>query len=96
MHLKSFIEIFEELAVIGDPVKEEDKVINLLSSLPENYSTLVTALEASATNEVPSWEVVVERLLHEEQKIVSKSENNSALLTKKKNVKSTKYETMRF
>ena len=66
LHLKSFIELFEELAVIGDAIEEEDRVINLLASLPDSYSTLVTALEA--LDEVPSWEVVTERLLHEEEK----------------------------
>lgn len=67
VHLKDFIEIFEELAVVGDPVEDEDRVINLLASLPDCYSTLVTALEA--LDKVPSWESVTERLLHEEEKI---------------------------
>ena len=40
-------EVFEELAVIGDPVKEEDQVVHLLAILPESYSMLVTALEAN-------------------------------------------------
>jgi hypothetical protein len=59
-------EIFEELAVIGDPVKEEDRVVHLLASLPEPYNMLVTALEANS--DVPQMEVVTERLLHEESK----------------------------
>ena len=66
-HLKCFIELYDELAVIGEKVEEEDKVINLLASLPDKFSTLVTALEAS--EKVPSWEVVTERLLHEENKL---------------------------
>jgi len=70
VHLKNFIELFDELAVIGDALKEEDKVINLLASLPDDYSTLVTALEAF--EQVPSWENVTERLLHEEQKLKGK------------------------
>ena len=65
-HLKTLTEIFEELAVVGDPVKDEDRVITLLSSLPDKFSTLVTALEAMET--VPSWESVTERLLHEDAK----------------------------
>ena len=75
-HLKSFIEVFDELSVIGDALEDEDKVINLLASLPDNYSTLVTALEASDT--VPAWETVTERLLHEEQKMRTKQEGTSS------------------
>ena len=42
-------------------------MVYLLASLPESYSMLVTALEAST--EVPQMEVVTERLLHEERKL---------------------------
>lgn len=66
-HIKSMTEIFDALSVIGDPVSEEDRVVQLLASLPESYSMLVTALEANA--EVPKMEHVTERLLHEEQKL---------------------------
>ena len=31
-------EIFEGLAVIGDAVSEEDRVVDLLASLPESYN----------------------------------------------------------
>ena len=34
-HIREMTEIFEELAVIGDPV-EEDRVVHLLASLPES------------------------------------------------------------
>ena len=64
-HIRKMTEIFEELAVIGDPVKE-DRVVHLLASLPESYNMLVTALEANS--EVPQMEVITERLLHEESK----------------------------
>ena len=53
-HFKSMIEIFDELAVIGDPVEEEDKVVQILTSLPES--------------EVPRLEIVTERILNEERK----------------------------
>ena len=65
-HIRQMTEIFEELAVIGDPVNEEDRVVHLLASLPESYNMLVTALEANA--DVPQMAVVTERLLHEEKK----------------------------
>ena len=72
-HVKVIIEIFEALAVIGDPVSEEDRVVHLLASLPESFNMLVTALEANP--EVPKMESVTERLLHEERKMKDRKEN---------------------
>ena len=69
-HIKSMMEIFEELSVIGDPMEEEDKVVHLLASLPGSFDMLVTALEAHA--EVPRLETVTERLMHEEVKLKEK------------------------
>ena len=66
LHLKNFIELFDALSVIGENIEDEDRVINLLASLPESYSTIVTALEA--LENVPTWQVVTERLLHHEEK----------------------------
>ena len=65
-------EIFEGLAVIGDPVSDEDRVVHLLASLPESFNMLVTALEANP--EVPKMENVTERLLHEERKTKDREE----------------------
>lgn len=65
-YLKTCVELFDEMAVIGDALSEEDKVISLLASLPDSYSVLVTALQAQ--DSVPSWEAVQERLLHENAK----------------------------
>ena len=44
-------ELFNELAIVGDAIEEEDRVVYLLASLPDSYNTLVTALEAH--EEVP-------------------------------------------
>ena len=60
-------ETFNELAVVGDNVETEYRVIYVLASLPESFSVLVTALEASS--DVPKMVNVTERLLHEEQKL---------------------------
>ena len=65
-HIKAMTELFNELAVVGDVITEEDRVVYLLASSPESYNTLVTALEAHET--VPKMEVVTERLLHTERK----------------------------
>ena len=52
-HIKVMTEIFEALAVIGDPVTEEDRVVHLLASLPDSFNMLATALEASQM--CPRW-----------------------------------------
>ena len=65
-HIKSMTELFDELAIVGDPLDDENKVVHLLASLPKSFDMLVTALEASP--EVPKIEVVTERLIHEETK----------------------------
>jgi len=66
-HIKLMTEVCDELSAIGERVSDEDRVVYLLASLPDSYSVLVTALEAS-TN-VPTLPVVRERLLHEETKL---------------------------
>ena len=59
-HVKAMTEVLDELSIVDVPVKEEDRVVYLLASLPDSYSMLVTALEANV--EVPKLEVVTERL----------------------------------
>ena len=70
-HIKSMVETFEELSVIGEAVEEEDRVVHILASLPDKYNMLVTAFEACS--EVPRLEVVTEKLLNEERKIREKT-----------------------
>ena len=60
-------EVFNEPAVIGDNIDNEDRVVYLLASLLELFDMLVTALEASS--DVPQMETVIEQLLYEEQKM---------------------------
>ena len=80
-HIKQMMDIFDELARIGDPLNEEYKVIYLLASLPESYNILVTALEASI--EVPKMEIVTEKLLHEEMKKSGENQDeNSAFYSR--------------
>ena len=76
-HIKTMTEIFEELAVIGDAVSEEDRVVHLLASLPKSFDMLVTALEAQSDT-VPKWELVTERLLHEKSKLKDKPHGHSS------------------
>ena len=70
-HIKAITELFNELAIVGDAIEEEDQVVYLLASLPYSFNTLVTALEAN--EDVPKMEVVTERLLHAERKQKEKS-----------------------
>ena len=70
-HIKSMTELFNELAIVGDAIDEEDRVVYLLASLPDSFNTLVTALEAN--EDVPKMEVVTKRLLHAERKQKEKS-----------------------
>ena len=37
-HIKSLTEVCDQLSAVGEPVKEEDRVVYLLASLPECYS----------------------------------------------------------
>ena len=86
-HIKQMTEIFNSLAVIGEVIKEEDRVVHLLASLPDSYDMLVTAFQTNST--VPAMELVIERLVHEEQKIKTKnyepstSRDENVLFTKK-------------
>ena len=75
-HVKNMIELFNELAIVGDNISDEDRVVYLLASLPESFDVLVTALEASST--VPQMETVIERLLHTERKLKEKDLSNSS------------------
>jgi len=63
-HVRKMTELFNALAACN-----EDRVVHLLVSLPDSFSVLVTAFEASL--EVPKMEVATERLLHEERKLSS-------------------------
>ena len=75
-HIKTMMEIFNEMAVVGDNVEADDRVIYLLASLPETFNVLVTALEASS--DVPEMDSVIERLLHEEQKLKDRGKSGRA------------------
>ena len=74
-HIKSLTEVFEALSVVGDPVSEEDRVVQLLASLPDSFNMLVTALEANAV--VPDMDVVTERILHEERKMKNREDSGN-------------------
>ena len=76
-HLKHMKEITDRLAAIGAPISEEDQVVTLLGSLPQSYSTLVTALEARVDDKRLNF--VQQALIHEKQKINRHSSRTSTL-----------------
>ena len=84
-HMKLLTETFNELSIVGDTITDEDRVVHLLASLPDSYNVLVTALEAGA--EVPSMEMVTERLLHEERKISGYVETEKAMNATKREIR---------
>ena len=63
-YLKEIKDITGPLATIKAPISEEDQVVNLLGSLPNNYSSLVTVLE---TNRNLILDHVKQALINEEQ-----------------------------
>ena len=84
-HIKVMTEIFDALAVAGETVSEEDRVVYLLASLPESYNVLVTALEAN--EDVPKLEVVTERILHQERKLKDKNHSTEGAMYSQRNFK---------
>ena len=76
--IKEMTEVFEELSIVGDPIKEDDRVFHLMASLPPSFYVLVTALEAN--EDVPRMEIVTERLLHEEIKMKEKGAHGGTAL----------------
>ena len=63
-HVKTMLETFNKLSIVGDAITDEDRVVYILASLPGTFNTLVTALESNPT--VPKMETLIERLMHEE------------------------------
>ena len=77
-HIKAMTELFDSLAVAGEDMSEEDRVVYLVVSLPESYNVLVTALKA--IEDVPKLEVVTEHILHQDRKSKEKSQNGDGVL----------------
>ena len=75
-HIMAMTQLFNELAIVGDAIEEEDRVAYLVANLPDSFNTFVTVLEAS--KDVPKMEVVTERLLHAERKQKEKSSPDSS------------------
>ena len=67
-HINYIKTLSEHLEAVRDAVAEKDLVIILISSLPEDYNYLITALETIAEENL-TWDYVRDRLIHEAEKI---------------------------
>eukprot|EP00794_Sanderia_malayensis_P003880 gene3880-4423_t len=80
IHLKNMKELTDQLAAIECEITEEDQVVTLLGSLPRNFDTLVTTLEART--DYLSLTEVQQALIHEDSKMrgVDRSHTDAALM----------------
>ena len=67
-HINYIKTLSEHLEAVEDPVQEKDLVIILISSLPDEYNYLITALETIAEDKL-TWDYVRDRLIYEADKI---------------------------
>ena len=67
-HINYVKTLSEHLESVDDPIAEKDLVIILISSLPDEYNYLITALETIAEEKL-TWNYVRDRLIHEFDKI---------------------------
>ena len=67
-HINSIKVLSEHLEAIDDAITEKDLVIILISSLPDEYNYLITALE-TIDEEKLQWDYVRDRLIHEAEKM---------------------------
>ena len=71
-HVNYIKTLSEHLEAVDDAVAEKDLVIILISSLPEDYNYLITALETIAEEKL-TWDYVRDKLIHEFDKMKSGS-----------------------
>ena len=67
-HLKRMKELTDQLAAIGSKISDEDQIVTLLGSLPDSYSTIVTALESRVDSGDLTPDFVKQALTNEELK----------------------------
>jgi hypothetical protein len=72
-HITGMANLFQQLADLGEQMSELWRMSMLLSSLPESYDTLVTALEVRPEKDL-TIEVVESKLLEESMKMLKTSD----------------------
>ena len=88
-HVNEIKTTSEHLEAISAQIAEHDLVIILISSLPEEFIYLITALETISTL---TWDYVRDRLIHESDKLQKSNGNemNDALFTNNQTERSNK------
>ena len=89
-HIKEMTEMFNALAVIGEPICDDDQSLYLLASLPEAYDSLVTSLQSN--EKMPDIDTVRERLLQMEDKFKERAQTKSKSEPESETLLSTKNE----
>ena len=67
-HVNYLQTLSDHLEAVGDPIAEKDLVVILISSLTEEFSHLITALETIAEDRL-TWTYVRDRVIHEYEKL---------------------------
>ena len=67
IHINKIREFADQLEAIGDPVRDRELAIIILSSLPEKFNALIISLEARPPDEI-TFDSVAIRLLAEEER----------------------------
>ena len=84
-HINYVKTLSEHLEAIDDAIAEKDLVILLISSLPEEYNFLITALETIAEDNL-TWDYVRDRLIHESEKKTITSVSQMKLFLQSKTI----------
>ena len=83
-HVNKLKTIAEQLEALDDPVADKDLVMILISSLPDEYNNLITALETLKEDNL-SWNYVRDRVINEFERLKnvrSKKSEQEALYIK--------------
>ncbi len=78
-HLKFLTELVEQLAALGSPVEEQDQVVILLRSLPDEFEVLSEAYMAKGDVRMPELREAL--LSHEARAVVKINSGEGALWT---------------
>lgn len=83
-HINYIKILAQHLSEIDHEIAQKDLVIILISSLPEEYIHLITALETAADGHL-TWGYVRDRVRHENEKLLKTANGNSnnALFSRK-------------
>ena len=84
MHINKLRELVQQLTAVGASIDEQDQIIVLLKSLPEEYKMMVTALKSQGDL---IFEKVCSRLIQEEMDTNELSEDGEAVALLSRGVK---------